>query len=228
MKGIVVFDFAGTLVKPEIVGEANEFRAKILERELPTKEEHAKPEMLYRKNREFVEKLTGLKREMKILCRDNNKKFTEVSEQKYLNQISTDLFRIGMFKAAKKYGSEIFVQGIIDVLKKLNDSGYKIAIVSGVRNDIISGVLQIAGLDFVDYIYGQPFVLGISNKENLDELKKKGDIKFLIGDKLDDVEPAKEIDAKSVFVKWGHSTEKEEDIADFAISEPKKLLDIIK
>lgn len=226
---IVVVDFAGTLVKAEIIEEANEFRAKVLQRSLPTKEEHAKPEELYKVNREFVEKLTGLKKDMKVFYRENNLEFMNIPAEQYQNQISTNLFQIGMYGVAKKYGLKIFPEGFIEQLRRLKELGYKLAIVSGVRTDIISGMLQISELDFeFDYIYAQPPILGVSNEDNLMELKKQGEISYFIGDKLSDLKPARKVGVKSIFAKWGHPTGGEEDFADYSIESPEELGKIIK
>ena len=67
MDKIVAMDFASTLVKAEVVEEANELRSKVLERALPTKDEHGDSETLYKANRDFVEKLTGITSDMKII-----------------------------------------------------------------------------------------------------------------------------------------------------------------
>ncbi|MBI2661896.1 HAD family hydrolase [Candidatus Woesearchaeota archaeon] len=131
---------------------------------------------------------------------------------------------------AKKYGKDIVPEGLIEQLQRVKDSGYKLAIVSGVRTDIISGMLQIAGIPFeFDYIYGQPPKLGVENQESdVDELKSKGSIEYSLGDKLSDLERGKIDGCKFIFVKWGHPSGGEEEIADYIINHPKELADIIK
>src|SRR3972149_11129722 len=164
---IVLVDFAGTLVKAEVIEEANVFRAKVLQKALPTKKHHANPEEFYKVNREFVEKLTGLDTKAKIKYRENNLEFMDLTGKQVQNQISTNLFQIGMFMAAKKHGRDIVPKGFAEELQRIKKSGYKLAIVSGVRTDIISGMLQIAKVPVeFDYIYGQPPVLGIENQES--------------------------------------------------------------
>ena len=229
MDKIVMLDFAGTLVKPEVIEEANEFRAKILERTLPTKEEHANPEELYTVNREFVEKLTGLRKDMKIFYKENDLDFIELSGEQAQNQIATNLFQIGMYMAAKKYGTTMMQEGMAEQLQRIKDKGYKLAIVSGVRTDIISGMLQIAGIQIqFDYIYGQPPILGEENQEKaIEELQLKGNIEYNIGDKMSDFERTKQTKAKTIFVKWGHPAGREEEKADYVIAKPEELLDII-
>ena len=162
---IVLVDFAGTLVKAEMIEEANIFRADVLQKSLPTKEQHADPESFYKVNREFVERLIGLKSDAKVRYRENDLDFMELSGEDVQNQISTNLFQIGMYMVAKKYGKDIVPEGLIEQLQRVKDLGYKLAIVSGVRTDIISGMLQIAGIPFeFDYIYGQPPILGMENQ----------------------------------------------------------------
>lgn len=227
---IVLVDFAGTLVRAEIIEEANVFRADVLQRSLPTKKQHADPEYFYRVNRKFVEKLVGLKSNARILYRENDMEFIELSGEDVQNQISTNLFQIGMYMAAKKHRKGIVPDGLIKQLQRIKKSGYKLAIVSGVRTDIISGMLRIAQIPIeFDYVYGQPPKLGAENqKKDIKELKSRGSIEFSIGDKLSDLERGKIAGCKSVFVKWGHPCGGEEEIADYIITHPKELKNIIK
>ncbi len=230
MVKIVLVDFAGTLVKAKIIEEANVLRANILQKSLPTKKQHADPENFYKINREFVEKLTGLKQNVKIKYRKNDLNFMELTGKDVQNQISTNLFQLGMYLVAKKHGEDIFPEGLIKQLQGIKKLGYKLAIVSGVRTDIISGMLQIAGIPFeFDYIYGQPPKLGVENqKADVKELETKGSIKYSLGDKLSDLERGKIKGCKSIFVKWGHPSGGEEKIADYTINHPKELKEIIK
>ena len=230
MERFVLVDFAGTLVKAEMIEEANVFRANVLQKSLPTKEQHSDPESFYKVNREFVEKLIGLKSDANVKYRENDLDFIELSGTDVQNQISTNLFQIGMYMVAKKYGKDIFPEGLIEQLQRVKNLGYKLAIVSGVRTDIISGMLQIAGIPFeFDYVYGQPPKLGVENQESdVRELKSKGTIEYSLGDKLSDLERGKIVGCKSIFVKWGHPSGGEEEIADYVMKDPKELEDIIK
>ena len=225
---IIVIDFAGTLVKKEVIEEANNLRSEILERSVPSKEEHADPEKLYKINREYVENLTGLKEDMKIHYRKNDLGFMELTGEQVKNQISSNLFQIGMYMAAKEEGPNILREGMLGQIKRMKDLNYKLAIVSGVRTDIISGMLQIAKIPIeFDYIYGQPPILGLDNQNiAIKDLQSKGSIEYVIGDKISDLERVK--DTKKIFIKGGHDLGNEEDIADYIISEPYDLQEIIK
>jgi len=230
MNKIILVDFAGTLVKAEVIEEANKLRAEVLQKALPTKEQHANPEEFYKINRAFVEKLTGLKSEWKLRYRENDLRFMELTGEQFQNQISTNLFQIGMYMAARKNGMDIFPKGFVEQLKRIKNLGYKLAIVSGVRTDIITGMLQIAGLspEFFDYIYGQPPILGLENQEcDIKDLQEKGEIVYSIADKLSDLERTKIKGCVLIHVKWGHSAGGEEEFADFSINEPEELEKLI-
>jgi len=225
---IIVLDFAGTLIKREIIEEANELRSKILQRSLPSRKEHANPEKLYKVNREFVNKLTGIEDKFIINYRENDGRFMKLTGEQMQNQIATNLFQLGMYIIAHKYKSKIIREGFVKELQREKRLGYQLAIISGVRTDIISGMLQIARLPVkFDYIYGQPPILGMEvQEESVKDLRKHGSIKYTIGDKISDLERIPE--AKKIFFKGGHEAGGEEKFADFTIKKAKELERIIK
>lgn len=227
---IILVDFAGTLIKAEMIEEANVLRANILQKSLPTKKEHADPERFYKINREFVEKLTGLKSDAVIKYRENNLEFMELTGKQVQNQISTNLFQVGMYMIAKKYKKDIVPCDLIEQLQRIKRLGYKLAIVSGVRTDIISGMLKIAGIPVeFDYVYGQPPILGLEDQErDLKGLQSHGLIVYSLGDKMSDLKRTKLKGTKLIFVKWGHPSGGEEEFADYSISSPEELERIIK
>ena len=225
---IIVLDFAGTLIKREIIEEANKLRSEILQRSLPSRKEHANPERLYKVNRDFVKKLTGIEDKFVIDYRENGGRFMKLTGEQMQNQIATNLFQLGMYITAYKYKSKIIREGLVKELQREKRLGYKLAIISGVRTDIISGMLQIAKLPVkFDYIYGQPPILGMENqKELVKDLRKHGTIKYTIGDKISDLERIPE--AKKIFFRGGHEAGGEEKLADYTINKAKELENIIK
>jgi len=228
MDKIILVDFAGTLIKGEVIEEANKLRASVLQRALPSSEEHAKPEELYKANREFVEKLTGLASDMKVQYRENDLDRLEMTGEQVQNQIATTLFQMGMYMSAKKYRKEMVPAGLLDQLQAAKDKGFKLAIVSGVREDIITGMLAIADINIFDFIFAQPPKLGISNDQNIADLRKQGEVVYALGDKMSDLEAGKKAGAKTIFVSWGHPVGGEEEYADHSIESPDQLGDIIK
>jgi len=126
---------------------------------------------------------------------------------------------------AKKHRMNIFPEGMPQTLLELKKRGYKIAIVSGVRTDIISAMLGISGLTDIDYIYGQRPILDTDHANDIKELQEKGTIEFVIGNKLDDITMGPK-EAKKVFITWVHSKGGEE-AADYTINKPEELLKLI-
>lgn len=224
---IVVVDFAGTLVTTEAIRKANEFRSKILQRAIPTDEEHAHSELLYKGNNEAVARLTGLESDMQISYRAIDLGIGFVTGEEMQTIVATNLFQVGMYMAAKELGHKMYQEGFIDELVRIREAGYKLAIVSGVRQEIVSGVLAITGCTVpFDFIYGQPPNLGVSNYANM-LLTSKGNIAYVIGDKMSDLSDAPD-SAETIFVKWGDSKGGEEEFAGHSISKPRELRDIIK
>ena len=225
---IIVVDFGGTFVLPKYLDEANKFRSLIIKRSLPSKKEHAHSETLYKNNRAFVEQLTGVLASMDIAYTTNTKQTIRLKGESVQNQIATNLFQIGMYMTAKKFKTKMFHTELLKQLANARKKGYKLAIISGIRTDIISGVLTISKypLQF-DYILGQPPILGITNEEHNKALQKLGTVTYVIGDKMSDLEACTNTHAKTIFVTWGTPTGGEEEYANFTIKNAKDLEKIL-
>ncbi|MBU0461422.1 MAG: HAD hydrolase-like protein [Nanoarchaeota archaeon] len=230
---IVVVDFSGTLIKPFVAEEANRKRYSLLGIRLPGMKQHKKlhgTKGHYNIIRQYISKKFGIDDKMRVCFVQNYGKDIVLSGKDVKTLIMTDLFRDGMYQVAAKKGRNIYATGMIDALKIVKKRGYKLAIVSGIRKDIITGMLAITQCPLkFDYIYGQDPVLSKDDNHQLNkELSKKGKIEYIMGDKLADLKPAKKMKAKSIFVRWGHPTGGEEAFADYTISNAKQLMKIIK
>ena len=179
--------------------------------------------------KEVIAKRCGLEDSMEIKYVQNYGKEITLSGKDIKTIIMTDLFRDMMYEVAAERGRQIFTEGMITALQEIKKRGYSLAIASGIRKDIITGLLAITKCPVTfDYIQGQDPVLSRDDNEKLDaELMKQGKISFVIGDKADDLEPAKKFGAKAIFLRGGHARGGEEKIADYSISHPKELLNII-
>lgn len=229
---IVVVDFSGTLIKSFVAEKANLKRYDILGIPKPSETEHKKlhgTKQHYDILREYISKEYGISDEMKISFVQNYDGEIELSGKDVKTIIMTDLFRDCMYLVASENGQKIYADGILDSLKIIQSKGYKLAIVSGIRKDIITGVLAITKCHVkFDYVYGQDPVLSKDDNQQLNkELAKQGKIEYIIGDKMDDLKPAKKLKAKSIFVKWGHPTGGEEEFADYSVGNAKELEKII-
>jgi phosphoglycolate phosphatase-like HAD superfamily hydrolase len=232
MERMVVIDFSGTLIKPFVVEEANLKRYEILGIPKPSIEEHRRLHSTkehYDIIRNYIAESYGISDGMNIGFVQNHNGEIELSGRDVKTMIMTDLFRNAMYLVAKEHQKKIYADGILETLKLIQNRGFKLAIVSGIRKDIITGMLAITNCPVTfDYVYGQDPVLSKDNNELLDkELAKHGKIIYIIGDKLDDLKPAKKLGAKSIFVNWGHSSGSEKEFADYTVDKPKDLDKII-
>lgn len=229
---IVVVDFSGTLTQPWLAEQANERRCAILGIEAPDEAEHKKQhgtKAHYDILKEYIGKRYGLADDMSVKYVQNYGGEIELSGKDMKTVVMTELFKFTNFEIAAEKGLGIFAEGMIGALGKIKERGFKLAIVSGTRSDIITGLFAITKcpVEF-DYVFGQDPVLSRDDsKRLLEEVAKRGKIEFIIGDKASDFEVAEKFGAKSVFVTWGHPTGGEKDSADFTVDRAESLLDII-
>jgi phosphoglycolate phosphatase-like HAD superfamily hydrolase len=229
---IVVVDFAGTLVKAEAIEEANLLRFRQLGIPEPTAPQHKRmhaTKVHYDLIRKAIEKDYAIADAVTILHQQNNGAQITLSGKQMKTNIMTDLFRNAMYAVAAKQGKDVYPEGLLAALQAIKKKGYALAIVSGVRTDIISGMLAITKCPVTfDYIYGQDAILSRDdNAAQYRELAKQGTIYYVIGDKLSDLLPAKQLGAKAVFVTWGHAEGGEDDVADYIVKTPKELTKIV-
>ena len=232
MDKIVVVGFSGTLTKHSLSEDAHFLRCDMIGLKRSSPEAHRKQHATkahYEIIKEHLGRKYGIRDDMKICYVENYGKEIELSGKDVKTCIMTDLFRIANYQIAAREGLKVFPEGMLDALKAVKKQGYKLAIVSGIRTDIITGILEITGCPIkFDYIFGHDPVLSRDDKKMLfNELSQKGIISWLIGDKLSDLEPARKFNAKSIFVKLGHPTGGEEAFADYSISDAKEIKKII-
>ncbi|MBN1645780.1 HAD family hydrolase [Candidatus Woesearchaeota archaeon] len=230
---IVMIDFSGTLIKPFVAEQANIRRLKLLEMPLPDEKQHKLQHGTkehYKIIKDHITKKMGVTDDMKIPYLQNYGGEILVSGTDMKTMIMTGLFRDCIYMVAAEHRENVFVDGMLQVLEAIRKKGYKLAICSGIRKDIITGILAITKCPLkFDYIYAQDPVLSRDDNMHLAEkLSKNGTIEYVIGDKKDDLLPAKKFNAVAVFVKWGHPVGGEMACADYAIDNPKELLKIIK
>jgi phosphoglycolate phosphatase-like HAD superfamily hydrolase len=230
---IVVVDFGGTLIKASVLEEANKRRLALLGLSAPSdsvhKQQHGSKSH-YDEVRSRIALVYGVSDAVSIRYVQNRGKEMTLSGKDVQTLIMTDLFRDCMYAVAKERGANVFQDGFVAALQKIQKNGFKLAIASGMRTDIISGVLAIAQCPVAfDFIAGHDPVLSRDDNAFLQkEIAKKGKIEYVIGDKASDLEPARQFKAKSVFVTWGHSTGGEEKLADFVVRSADELPTIVK
>ena len=80
---------------------------------------------------------------MRVRYQQNKGEEIELSGQEVQTLIMTDLFRDAMFSIANERGSAIYSDDMLEALQLVQQRGYTLAIVSGMRLDIITGLLSI-------------------------------------------------------------------------------------
>ncbi|MFW5746366.1 MAG: HAD family hydrolase [Nanoarchaeota archaeon] len=232
-KGIIVVDFSGTLIKPEVAEQANLKRYARLGIPPPSAQEHKQQhgnKSHYDVIRDHIEDSYGLTDEMQLSYVQNRGDEISISGKDAKTMIMTDLFRDCMFLVAREQGRQIFTDGMLDTLAALREKGFQLAIASGIRTDIITGMLAIAGCTVrFDHVVGQDPVLSRDDNELLmKEIAKLEQISYVIGDKLSDLEPARALGATSIFLKGGHPTGGEEEFADHVVDEAREILELVR
>ena len=233
MDRIVALDFSGTIIKPEAAEKANLKRFKWLGIPEPSEKDHKEMhggKSHYEILKERIGEVYGITDEMQL---DHVPSFGEkmaLPGKDAKTMIMTDLFRNASFEVAKEDGLSLYPEGMVEALRAIKEKGFKLAIFSGTRTDIITGMLEITGFPVkFDFIFGQDAVLSQDDKQAIiDELSRHGKIEYVIGDKMDDLLPAKEVEAKSIFVTWGHPVGGEEEAADFVVRKAIDLAEIVK
>jgi phosphoglycolate phosphatase-like HAD superfamily hydrolase len=226
---IIIVDFSGTLIKAEIAEAANSQRLAWLGLETPNEATHKlqhASKSHYAQLKSAIAEKYGVEANMKLNFTNNHDKDVVLSGNEIQTMIMTDLFRNAMYEQALQHGQNIFADGMITALTKNKSKGYKLAIVSGIRTDIISGMLAITNcpLEF-DYIIGQDAILSKTNDDAIKVLNEEGKITHIIGDKKTDFNFTS--DAQKIFVTWGHALGDEAEIADFTINHAEELEKII-
>ncbi len=174
---IVAIDFSGTLIKSFVAEQSNLKRYSTFGIPKPSEKEHKKlhgTKKHYDIIKEYISKEFGMKDDMKIPTIQDYGKEIVYSGSDVKTKIMTDSFRNGMYFIANRYGKNIYANGILDSLKVIQGRGYKLAIVSGIRKDIITGMLAITKCPIkFDYIFGQDSVLSRDDNLELQKLLSK-------------------------------------------------------
>jgi len=210
----IIFDWDGTIAKPDIAREASMRRLKTLG-------ETADPSWLkqamknndhYKSNKQAISKYTG------------------ITDDKELTIIMTDLFKLHYIGVIHEMGSKALYDGMLDVIKKLHGKGHKLAIASTLRSDLIKHSLKVLGMDiYFEKVYANTPDLKYSKKDVVEMAKKNlGGADYMIGDKEEDIWAGKSIKAKTIYVTWGATNAEFKALSDFSVDKAEELLKIIK
>jgi len=209
----ILFDWDGTIARPEIAAEAAARRFRTLGKNIDKEwlHEAQKNNDHYKLNKELISKYTG------------------VTDDKELKTIMTDIFKFHYLAVVKEHAGKTLYDGMFDVVKKLHDKGHKICIASTIRSDIIKISLEKLGMDkFFLKVYANTPDLKYSKKDIVEMANKNlGRTDYMIGDKEEDILAGKAVKAKTIYVTWGATDSDHKDKSDYTANTPEELLKIL-
>jgi len=208
----IIFDWDGTIAKPDVAREAAMRRFKTLGQNVDPDwlKEAQKKDDHYKLNKQLISKYTG------------------IVEDKELTTIMTDIFKLHYLGVMHEMKNNALYDGMLDLIKKLHAKGHKLAIASTLRTDLIKHSMKILNMDtYFEKIYANTPDLKYSKKDVVEMAKKNLDgADFMIGDKEEDLLAGKSVKAKTIYVTWGVTESDHKHIADFTVNNSKELLKI--
>jgi len=141
-----------------------------------------------------------------------------------------------LIKAKKEFNKDIGnikpIEGIADALKKLQNSGIKIGILSSNSIENIHQFLDDHHLHFFDFIHTTPLIW--TKNTSLKQLMKRQDLHkdsiIYIGDETRDIDAGRWLGVKAAAVTWGFNSKVtlKKSKPDFLFEDPKELLELVK
>ncbi len=124
------------------------------------------------------------------------------------------------------------IPGIPDVLKQLNNKGYKLGILTSNSYESVKKFLHNNGLDFCDAVYSDIGIFGKHTALNhfLTYYKLSPQDIVYIGDEVRDIKAAQKTGIRIIAVSWGFNGPSLLQAAhpDFLVSTPSQLLEVIE
>jgi len=211
----IIFDWDGTIAKPDVAKEASTRRFKTLGQTVDQEwlKQALKNNDHYAVNKQLISKYTG------------------ITSDKELTIIMTDLFRLHYIAVVNEWKDKALYDGMKEVVQRLAINN-KLIIASTLRREILQYSLANLGMDkYFKKIYANTPDLKYS-KEDLVRLVKKhvgrSGVSYMIGDKEEDIKAGKAVKAKTIYVTWGATGEDFKKISDYTVYLPQELLKIIK
>jgi phosphoglycolate phosphatase-like HAD superfamily hydrolase len=209
----IIFDWDGTIAKPDVAKEAATRRFKTLGENIDQEwlRQAMKNDNHYAVNKQLISKYTG------------------VSDDKELTAMMTDIFKFHYLAVVHEWRDKCLYPGMREVVKKLSTK-HKLVIASTIRTDIISRSLRNLGMDkYFVKIHANSPDLKYSKKDVVEMAKKNlGGADYMIGDKEEDILAGKSVKAKTIYVTWGATGSDHKKISDYTADKPEDILKIIK
>ncbi len=210
----IIFDWDGTIAKPDVAREAATRRLKTLGHKVDDAwlKEAQKNNDHYKLNKQLITKYTGL------------------VDDKEVTTIMTDIFKLHYLGVMNEMKNKALYEGMFNVVKTLHAKGHKLAIASTLRSDLIKHSLKILNMEmYFEKVYGNTPDLKYSKRDVVEMAKKNLDgADYMIGDKEEDILSGKAVKAKAIYVTWGMTDSDFKGMAEFSVDKPEEILKIIK
>jgi len=209
----IIFDWDGTIAKPDVAMQASERRFKTLGQNVDPEwlKNALKNNEHYAVNKKLISEYTG------------------IIDDDELTTIMTDILKFHYTAVVKEWKDKSLYPGMRDVIIELAKKN-KLFIASTLRQDLIDYSLKNLGLD-------KYFVKTFANTPDLKFSKAQlvksasGNSKdkfFMIGDKEEDILAGNASGTKTIYVTWGVTGSDFKGEADFTADKPEDILKIIK
>jgi phosphoglycolate phosphatase-like HAD superfamily hydrolase len=209
----IIFDWDGTIAKPDVAREASMRRFKTLGQTIDAAwlKQAQKNNDHYKLNKQLISKYTG------------------IIDDKELTILMTDIFKLHYLGVMHEMGSKALYDGMLDIVKKLHSKGHRLVIASTLRSDLIKHSLKILEMDmYFEKVYANTPDLKYSKKDVVEMAKKNLDgADYMIGDKEEDILSGKSVKAKTIYVTWGVTGSDFKNIADYSVDKADEILKII-
>ena len=184
----IIFDYDGTIAKPEVAKRAALMRNSIigLDQSEMALRQHMKTDSHFDMIRVHLKQQTG------------------IEDKRYLTAMMTDIFRYCYHVVVNDMGEEILYPGMKSVLEKLAED-HTLTIASTLRQDLLYHSLERVGIrNLFAGIYANNAELDYSKSDLIKQaIKAQGPASWMVGDKMDDVVSGRENGTKTAFVHWG-------------------------
>jgi phosphoglycolate phosphatase-like HAD superfamily hydrolase len=209
----IIFDWDGTIAKPDVASEASTRRLKTLGEKVDPAwlKQAQKNNDHYKLNKQLISKYTG------------------VIDEKELTTIMTDIFKLHYLAVMHEMNGKALYDGMLSVIKQLHAKGHKLAIASTLRSDLIKHSLKLLNMEmYFEKVYANTPDLKYSKKDVVEMAKKNlGGADYMIGDKEEDILSGQSVKAKAIYVMWGVTGSDLKGKAEYSVSKPEEILKII-
>ena len=177
------------------------------------------------------------KYDFKAVTEDNIDEIRELSVLKRLSALGIPIYRIPFLalefhKLFKNSMDDLeFFSGIKSLLQELDNSDYKVAIISSNSEENIKDFLENEGVDSIEDVFSSTSLFG--KDKVINKFLKKNDLAksdvIYVGDEERDILSCKKLGVEVIWVSWGFDLLKvaRNEEPDYIVDQPEEILEIV-